>query len=99
MGVLLQLLISNFRDKNCQRDAQYDVRKNEADIVSQRIADNDGNVLASGQEREVFQAIPFAAPDTALNGVLLEGQYDTGHGHVIVDEQVEQGRQHHQIER
>ena len=92
-----QPLTCNLIEKNRKQDRtgrSYDPKRY---VIEDRIADHDPGILGGKQEFEILQAHPVAAQNALGEVQLFECDHNAEHRQIIVDNQIGQPRQYHQV--
>ena len=80
-------------------DGAYQVDGNEGHVVQDRVPRDQKRIIGREQVLEILEPDPWAFVDSLPGIVLLEGNHKTRQRHVIVDKQINETRQHQNIDR
>jgi hypothetical protein len=101
-GALMQLpqpVADDARYENGQHDADHVVDDDEGGVVQQRVSDDDVEIVGAEHVLEIFEPDPRAAEQPVRGPERLERGNDAAHRNIVVDDEIDRARQHHQIQR
>ena len=85
------------RDRH--RDCQKIPQNNERNVIQDRVPEDQRGVMRLGHKGKIVQPDPGTGQEAQRVVHFLEGEQKPGHGQVIIDDQVNDARQEHQIQR
>ena len=94
-----QPFAGHFIEEDRDRDGNQCTQDDEQGIVANRVAGDDPGILGFEEVLEILEADQGASQDADFKIDLFKSDDQAGHRDVVVDQQVEQARNHHDVER